>query len=337
MPSKSTQKAKASKIAEKEQASKIKKAKPSKLDSRFLRVFDSRVESTLEEVRNFLEHPRLDLIPAKEWLYDADIGIPTIDILVYIAVEMLNGERRALYFMAASCLGVDIALATFVNKTRKLDALSLKHSVKQALARMTFVEWLCGGKDQAHWAICQWGFDNKHETPEHRGGARRIAQAMIEAFTARAVFLKDWKDIAALSLMIKAEATGERRKGNVVTEIALQIFTWYPYLAAKLDRAPTREEIRRFVTEVQVGVSERKEAWCDAQRLLRYEYAAPRSIRKDEYQIAKLVLEARETGPQCPEKQQTRKVSEVGLEDPKAQPISRFRKFRFDITKPDHI
>lgn len=276
------------------------KAKLPKQDARFRREIDQRVEGLTHEVRSFLVFQQPHLILAKEWMHDESMPVPTVDLLAYVAHEMLFGHKRIIFAEAAAIAGIDAAFSCFIDLTRNLDDFSLRQTVEHAVARSILLGW-AEGENRYHWRLCRW-VDFHHEKPIGTLGARRIAQAMTDTLLARAIFSGDWRDIHELAEITKHSQRGERgHKGQVIYEVALLIFKWHPHLEGKLKRPPSRAELKAFIAEVEAEAPSSNDAWNEGFRLLQLPLASPRSIHSNSIDITKLALSARETGPQHPE------------------------------------
>jgi hypothetical protein len=269
------------------------KSKPPKQDAKFRKSLDQRVENLTADVRSFIASPHPQWVLAKEWLHDCDVPPPTIDLLSYIAHEMLHGSHRQ------SCC--EAAFACFIDFTRKLDSQAMKNSIQHAVARLTFIGWW-GGEKRAHWWLCRWGMERVHGKAVQMYGARKIAHAINETLVARSLCSGDWQQINELAAVTKAAITEERsHAGEARNEIALQIFIWHQHLAAKLERPPSRQELKDFIRHVQPDCPTSNDAWSEAVRLLQIPLASPRTVRGDNMRIPKLARLARKTGPQFPE------------------------------------
>lgn len=276
------------------------KAMPPKQDAKLRRKLDQQIATLLCEVKTFLNGQSPELILAKQWFHDGSVAVPSRELLAYAAHEMLLGSNRITCAEAAGFAGIDAAFSCFIDLTRKIDDVSLRTTIEHAVASLTLISWT-GGDARSHWWLCRWvGF--QHEKPIRTLGAQRIAQSMTETLIARALFMADWKDIQELAEVTKCAQQGDPGfQRPAAMDVALLIFKWHRHLQTKLGRAPSREELKKFILAVEGATRTSNDAWNDGFRLIQLPFAGPRSIRADSWDIEKLANAAKRTGPVKPE------------------------------------
>ncbi|MEJ6578434.1 MAG: hypothetical protein QNL33_18005 [Akkermansiaceae bacterium] len=106
-----------------------------------------------------------------------------------------------------------------------------------------------------------------------------MSKMITELLVARAVHHRDYQSLEGLAALIK-ESGAENRKGPKAARfLAGLIISNQDYLAAQLERDPTKSEIKQFLTGISDDLSTKDNTWSNAFQLLGWDKKNDRKIK----------------------------------------------------------
>lgn len=262
---------------------------------------DKRSTALLDELESLLANPRAVEVVANDWLHDANLSVPSLDLILYVGCRVLTGHGISL---EAAAMDRYTLISSLINHLRNEPSNDRKSSIPRILRRLDCFKYLHTGKTGAsdshlhEWLPVVWPFlypeppEGDHEAVAHAAGQRLLARGLIETMTLRAIFFQDHERVKSLSLAIKNIKHGKSQDPTLDNRIKGGVLRCLPYLNEELKRLPSRSEIQFFMRQLaalngEPEFPERQNPWSDAFRTFQYP-ADPRKIRIDEDLIVKL-------------------------------------------------
>ncbi len=275
------------------------------IDTGKAKEIDNRSVALLDELEGLLTNPRAKEIVANDWLHDGSLSVPSLDLILYLGIRMLTGDR---FMIEISQMDRYSLIKNLLTQLRIETLEERRLSIPRVLRRLDCYRFLHTGKHTDphihEWLPIVWNFlypDAKDDDAEANAiiaGKRAVSRGLIETMTLRAIFTLDHDRLKSLAEALKTIRHNKVLEPTVENRVIGEILRCLPYLNEELGKLPSRAELEYFIRELAAWSGEkefpkRANPWSDAFHWLGYE-ADPRQCRIDKPVITKLARKVSE-------------------------------------------
>ena len=198
------------------------------------------------------------------YLLDGSVPVPSPEVICTLCLCLLNDQDLEELMTGPCDQDVKERLSKLVNEMPLID-------VKTIAFEFCRLEKILGYEYKSHdmgsrialWVILIEDY-REPKTASHRLVAKRGINALLNV----ALFQNDVKMVSALSPAFEEALFKNNPRNKNVNRVIGSILYYYPYLKRKLNRDPTKEEIKNFILHVEPGTPEEPRAWSAGHKLL---------------------------------------------------------------------
>ncbi|MDB4730961.1 hypothetical protein OAF13_02810 [Akkermansiaceae bacterium] len=225
----------------------------------------------------------------EEYLLDSSIAIPSSEVICTLCLCLLNEPDLEKVLIGESEQETKRVISELFNEMSSDD-------VKIVAWRFCRLEKLLGyeyksyeeGRRVALWSLLIEHF-REPKTACHRFIAKRGINALLNV----SLFQNDVEMVKALSPAFSQVLYKTQPKNTNVNRVIGQILYFYPYLKDRLERDPTKEELKSFILHVDIETPDEPRAWSEAHKRLGIYVNKPRerTVFPDHARVSSIAMD----------------------------------------------